>query len=400
MRVLAVHIVKLQGRVGTAGCGTATWASPKPGLRPPAAAAARPTVRPRARRAVVRVEVGSSRRRLPLMLGPLHSISLLKSPLLLRVSLPLLLHFSLHLLLLLVRLLLVVVLLPCKLVLHLLLLILQHRLVGLLLEQGPLFVGSLLQAHHLVVGLLVDAHLLRPELLLHLHLELMPLLLGGLPQGLLLDLVLVLQHPLALVELSVQAPRISLLLLVDAPRVRDALRQPLGRHWPVRRPHRPHRLHRPHRHGAWHHGRCSRPCRIVIHRSGRGRRWVCGRSHSDGLSSVAYRRRSVGWRHCPMLRRCSRRVHHRGRRCSDRSSGGGPNVRHPGSRRRGRHDAWCGRRHRRSVHRGSGRGGDGVGRHRGRLHRLSRQGLNELRPGDDPIVVPIQHVKYGSTTVD
>mmetsp|Transcript_65136 Transcript_65136/g.168034 ORF Transcript_65136/g.168034 Transcript_65136/m.168034 type:complete len:386 (+) Transcript_65136:161-1318(+) len=385
MRVLAVHIVKLQGRVATAGCLTATWAFPKPGSLPPAAAAARTTVRPHARRAVVRVEVGSSRRRL-------HSIGLLKSPVLLRVSLPLLLHFPLHFLLLLVRLLLVVVLLPCKLVLHLLLLILQHGLVGLLLQQGPLLVGGLLQAHHLVVGLLVDAHLLGPELLLHLHLELMPLLLGGLPQGLLLDLVLVLQHPLALVELSVQAPRISLLLVVDAPRVRDALRQPLGRHRPLRRPHCPHRLHRPHRQGAWHHGHCSRPCRIVIHRSGRGHRWVGGRSHSDGLSSIAYRRRSVGCRHCPRMRHCSRRVRHGWR-------GGGPNVRHPGRRHRGRHDARRGRRHRRSVHRGSG-SGDCVGRHRGRLHRLSHQGLNELRPGDDPIVIPIQHVKYGSTTVD
>mmetsp|Transcript_67421 Transcript_67421/g.197142 ORF Transcript_67421/g.197142 Transcript_67421/m.197142 type:complete len:260 (-) Transcript_67421:144-923(-) len=93
----------------------------------------------------------------------------------------------------------------------------------------------LLQAHELVVGLLVHAHLLRLQLLINLDVVLLLLLISSLPQGLFLNLVLLLQHLGALLELHVETPRVRGLLLLDRGWVRDPLGQSLRRLRPASR---------------------------------------------------------------------------------------------------------------------------------------------------------------------
>mmetsp|Transcript_13494 Transcript_13494/g.26543 ORF Transcript_13494/g.26543 Transcript_13494/m.26543 type:complete len:254 (+) Transcript_13494:130-891(+) len=129
-----------------------------------------------------------------LQCGTLLGICFLQCPRLHRIFLPMSLHLGMHFKLLLICRPLVFILLPREFILDLLLLIVQNSGVCLLFQHGTLLMRCLLQAHQLVACLLVDAHLLSLQLLVHLDVVVLLLLLCRLPEGMLLDLILLLKH--------------------------------------------------------------------------------------------------------------------------------------------------------------------------------------------------------------
>lgn len=148
-------------------------------------------------------------------------------PLLSSIFLPMSFHLQLQLALSLEGSPLIFILRARELVLDLLVLIFEDGLVSLLFQQRLLLVSGLLQAEKLIVRLLIDTHFLCFELLVYLHVELMLLLLGRLSEGLLLDVVLLLEHRIALLKLLIQAAGISLLLLLNRRRARQAFSETL-----------------------------------------------------------------------------------------------------------------------------------------------------------------------------